>query len=116
MKKMNILLTAVLAAMVLPMMAGAFSIPQVGIPQLNMFKVPSLTTGSTGFSQLSTSDIGNTPIIFAPSEKTLLDGGGVNAHYTPFLQTPNWGSSMKTSGVNQMFMMMEKGLASKSTS
>jgi len=115
MKKMNILLTAVLAAMVLTMMTGAFSIPQIGIPQLNMFKVPTLTTGSTGFSQLSTSDVGTTPIIFAPSQSLLMNGGGVNAHYTPFLQTSSWGSSMKTSGVNQMFMMMEKGLAKKSS-
>lgn len=81
----------------------------------SMFTMPTFSIGGTGFSQISPSDIGKTPIIFAPSQKDLFSGGLLGTHVKPKLMTSDWTSSMKTSGINQMFAMMANGLGSKKT-
>jgi hypothetical protein len=106
------LLVAVLLAVLLASSLGAFSIP-------NLFSSPTFSTFHTGFSQVSPSEIGSTPILFAPRQADLLNGNMLNGHIKdrsikPTLMTSNWTSSMKTSPVNEMFAMMAMGIGGKS--
>jgi hypothetical protein len=103
------LLIAALLAVTLLLSLGSTIIA----PGLNMFSAPALTTYSTGFNQISPSQIGNTPILLAPSYKQLLTGGQMGSHFKPKLMTNNWTSSMKQSQVNQMFAVLAHGIGSK---
>lgn len=76
----------------------------------SMFTAPSFSIYNTGFGQISPSEIGKTPILFAPSQKDLFSGSFMGTHVMPKLMTPNWTSSMKTSPLNQMFALMADGV------
>lgn len=105
MKMMRLLIAALLAvALTAPIGSTIFA------PNFNMHTAPDLTLGDVGFNQLSISDVGKTPILFAPSSRDLMFSGGIGAHYKPKLLTSNWAPSMKTSTVNQMFAMMSGAL------
>ncbi len=110
MNKLIVLLSALLAVMLLTTMCGDITAP------MNMFSSPTFSMGNTGFNQLSTSDIGKTPILFAPSTKDLFSTLDPSRHFMPHLTTQNWTSSMKTSGVNQMFAMLSSAVGKKATS
>ena len=105
MKLINIFLASLLAV-VLFTYAGSAS----------MFSAPIFSSLHTGFSQLSPSQVGKTPILYAPSQNQLL-GGTLNssAHFQPHFDTGSWSSSMKTSGINQMFALLSSGLGKKVT-
>lgn len=112
--KMLRLLVAVLLAVLLASSLGAFS-----MPGFNMFSSPSFSLYNTGFNQISPSEIGKTPILFAPSQSNMMNGDMLNGHILdksikPKLMTSNWTSSMKTSPINEMFAMMAMGIGGKS--
>lgn len=109
MNKINVLLSALLAVTLLTTMCGVISAP------MNMFSAPTFSMGNTGFNQLLPSDVGKTPILFAPSSHDLFNSLDTNRHFKPRLQTQNWTSSMKTSGVNQMFAMLSSAVGKKKT-
>jgi hypothetical protein len=114
MKQFHILLAALLAVALLSIAAG----DNIIAPDFNVLSAPALPASNiqafsiynTGFNQLSPSEVGQTPILFAPSENDLLNGGKLGASFSPHLLTQNWTSSMQTSGINQMFQMMSAGL------
>ncbi len=109
MKLMRLLIAALLAvSLIVPLSS-------IAAAQSTMFAAPTFTVGHTGFNQLSPSQVGKSPILFAPSNMELLHGGGIGAHFKPRLQTNSWTPSMKSSGVNQMIAMMSGALRSKSS-
>jgi hypothetical protein len=110
MKMMRLLIAALLAVSLTASMGS-----MIAAPNFNMFSSPDISLSNLGFNQLSPSEIGKTPILFAPSSRDLMFGGGIGAHYKPKLMTNNWGSSMKTSEINQMFAMMAMGLGKKAS-
>ena len=80
----------------------------------SMFSAPTFSNLHTGFSQLSPSQVGKTPILYAPSQNQLLKGAlNTSAHFMPRLGTGTWTQSLKTSPVNSMFAMMSSGLGQK---
>ena len=108
MKIIEVCIAALLAAMVFSSVSLAAS--------ASMFSAPILSTSNIGFGQISPSEIGKTPIIFAPTEKNLFGNiGNVGGHMKPMLMTGNWTSSMKTSPVNQMFSLLASGIGKKTT-
>ncbi len=111
MKMIRLLIAALLAAALI-LATGS----TIMAPNLKLFSSPDLSLGTLGFNQMSYSDIGKTPILFAPSSRDLMFGGGIGAHYKPKLMTNNWTSSMKTSQINQMFAMMLQGIGGKKSS
>ncbi|BAI61306.1 hypothetical protein MCP_1234 [Methanocella paludicola SANAE] len=102
MKMIKLCIAALLAVAVLVSTGYAAS--------ASMFSFPSLSIGSMGFGQISASDIGSKPIIFAPSNADLFSGNFLGTHVKPKLTVNNWTSSMKTSPVNQMFALMANGI------
>jgi hypothetical protein len=110
--KLILSLIAALLAVTLLILPGSMIIA----PSFDMFSVPDLTLGNLGFNQISPSEIGTTPILFAPRGQDLLHGGGIGAHFKPKLMTNDWTSSMKQSEVNQMFAMMAQGIGIGSVS
>lgn len=119
MKQIYILLAALLAVALLTIAMGDNIIaPDFNIlsaPTIPTLNTPGFSIYDTGFNQLSPSQIGTTPILYAPSEEDLLYGGGLSSTFEPHLLTQNWTSSMQTSGINQMFEMMSEGLGSNAT-
>jgi hypothetical protein len=106
-----------LIGMLIILLAGALIAPtgsMIQAPNFSMFTAPDLSLGNTGFSQISPSDIGSAPILFAPTGYQLLHGGGLGAHFKPRLLTDNWTASMKTSQVNQMFAVLAHGIGNYS--
>jgi len=114
MKQFHVLIAALLAIALLTIALGdniiAPDFNVLSAPILPTLNVPAFSIYNTGFNQLSPSQVGTTPILFAPSENDLLNGGKLGASFTPHLLTQNWTSSMQTSGINQMFEMMSAGL------
>jgi hypothetical protein len=109
MKMIKLLIAALLAISLLASTGSMITAPS----NLNSF--PDMSNMKFGFSQLSTSDVGKTPILFAPSQKQLLNISAVGSHVKPRLMTNNYSSSLKNSGINQMFAMMAQGLGQKAT-
>ena len=107
--KMMRLLIAALLAVTLIVSTGSTIIA----PNLNMFTAPDLTLSKIGFSQISPSQIGKTPIVFAPTSGQLLHAGDLGMHFKPRLTTNNWTSSMKQSSINQMFAILSHGIGNK---
>lgn len=111
--KMWLLASAVLALAVLMMSTGSIiSAPMFGN---SMFSSPAFGISHTGFNQLAPSQVGRSPILFAPSMSQLFSVPSVGSHIRPMLETQNRTSSLKTSPVNQMFAMMSMGLGKKKT-
>jgi hypothetical protein len=115
MKQFYVLIAALLAVALLTIVMG----DNIIAPDFNILSAPTLNVQpfsiyNTGFNQLSTSQIGQTPILFAPSESDLLNAGNINTKFEPNLETGNWTSSMQTSGINQMFELMSQGIGSNS--
>jgi hypothetical protein len=109
MKLMRLLIAALLAVTLIA------SLGAITAPQFSMFSAPSFSIYHTGFNQISPSQVGKTSILFAPSQSQMLSGLSTDKHFKPKLMTNNWGSSMKTSGVNQMMAMMMNGIGKKSS-
>ena len=106
MKIIEVWIAALLAVLVLSSVSLAAA--------ASMFTSPILSTSGIGFGQISPSEIGKTPILYAPSEKQLLGNiGNIGGHIKPMLMTSNWASSMKTSPVNQMFALLSGGIGKK---
>jgi hypothetical protein len=74
-------LIAVLLAVTLIISVGS----TIVAPNFNMFKSPDLSLGNLGFNQISPSQVGNTPILLAPTSRELLYGGQMGAHFKPKL-------------------------------
>jgi hypothetical protein len=111
MKQINILIAALLAVALLTLVTGDEIIaPDFNVLSAPTFNIPAFSIYNTGFNQLSTSQIGQTPILFAPSENDLLNGGGLGSQFEPHLETGDWSSSMETSPVNQMFSILSHGI------
>ncbi|MDI6897932.1 hypothetical protein [Methanocella conradii] len=79
-------------------------------PSFSMFSAPTLSLSNAGFNQISPSEAGNAPVIFAPTSYQLLHGGSLSAHFKPRLLTDTWTPSMKASPVNQMFAVLAHGI------
>ncbi len=105
MKMIKLCIAALLAAALLVSAGYAAS--------ASMFSFPTFSIGSMGFGKISSSDIGNKPIIVAPSNADLFSGNFLGTHIKPKLTVANWTSSMKTSPVNQMFALMANGIGGK---
>lgn len=108
MKMMRLLIAALLSVTMLLSLGTTIT-----APEFSMFTAPTLTLGNLGFNQISPSQIGKTPILFAPTNMQLLHGGELGAHFKPKLLTNNWTSSMKQSQVNQMFAILSHGIGNK---
>jgi len=107
MKVIEVWIAALLAVLVLSSVSLAAT--------ASMFTSPILSTSNTGFGKISPSEIGKTPILYAPSESQLFGKINSNMHVKPMLMTGNWSTSMKKSPVNEMFAMMSSGLGKKVT-
>lgn len=105
MKMIKLCIAALLAAAILVSAGYAAS--------ASMFSFPALSIGSMGFGKITASDIGNKPIIIAPSNADLFTGNFMGTHVKPKLTVSNWTSSMKTSPLNQMFALMADGIGGK---
>ncbi len=109
MRMMRPLIAALLAAALIVSLGST-----IFAPNFNMFTSPDLSLSNLGFGQISPSQVGKAPILFAPTGIQLLHGGGIGAHFKPKLMTNNWTSSMKQSEVNQMFALLARGIGKKS--
>ncbi len=105
MKMMKLLIAELLAAML-----AAFTGSTIVAPNLNRFTSPIMSFNHPGFNPISPSQIGTSPSIFAPLGNDLLYGGGIGSHFKPKLMTNNWTNSMQQSEINQMFVILARGV------
>jgi len=108
MNMMRLLIAALLAVTLIVSLGST-----IIAPNFNMFRSPDLSLKNIGFNQISPSEIGKTPLLFAPTSQQLLFGGSLGMHFKPKLMTNNWTSSMKTSSINQMFAILSHGIGNK---
>ena len=108
MRKMRILITALLAVALIADIGST-----IMAPSMSMFSAPDLSIKNLGFGQISSSQVGKEPIIFAPQNILLMRGAELAPNIKPRLMTNNWSASMKGSSINQMFALMSTGLGSK---
>lgn len=98
--------------LIVMLLALAFMLPAVSASLgINMFDFPALYMPSYGGdTKIQYNEIGASPIIFAPPSSMLMTGGYTGNHFMPKLETGTWTSSMKTSPINQLFVLMSHGI------